>query len=58
MDKKETLKEKIENLFDNDPTNSNNIFDRVQDQMTSPAVDEKIRGTVERLKEIQSKEEK
>ena len=58
MDKKETLKEKIENLFDNDPTNSNNIFDRVQDQMTSPAVDEKIRGTVERLKEIQNKEEK
>ncbi len=39
---KPETKAKLENLFDNDTTNSNNIFDRIQDQMTSPAVDKKI----------------
>ena len=56
MEKKETMKEKLENLFDNDPTNSNNVFDRVQDQMTSPSVDKKIADTIEGIKKV--KEEK
>ena len=46
------LKEAIKNLFDNDPTNSNNIFDRIQDQMTSPTVDEKVKSTIEALKNL------
>ncbi len=53
MEKKETMKEKLENLFDNDPTNSNNVFDRVQDQMTSPSVDKKIADTIENIKKVQ-----
>ena len=46
------LKEALKNLFDNDPTNSNNIFDRIQDQMTSPSVDEKVKSTIEALKNL------
>ena len=44
---KPETKAKLENLFDNDTTNSNNIFDRIQDQMTSPAVDKKDEGKTE-----------
>ena len=42
MEEKETLKDKITNLFDGDDTNSNNVFDRISHQMTSPSVDDKI----------------
>jgi hypothetical protein len=44
---KPETKAKLENLFDNDTTNSNNIFDRIQDQMTSPAVDKKIDSIID-----------
>ena len=44
---KPETKEKLTNLFDNDNTNSNNIFDRIQDQMTSPAVDKKIDSIID-----------
>ena len=49
-EKKAGFMEKLKNLFDNDPTNSNNIFDRIQDQMTSPSVDQKIKDTVDGIK--------
>ncbi|MBQ6442139.1 MAG: hypothetical protein IJJ13_06070 [Lachnospiraceae bacterium] len=48
---KETLKEKLENLFDGDSSNSNNIFDRISDQMTSPRVDKMIGEMTEQIKE-------
>ena len=40
--KTEKFKENITNLFDNNRTNSNNIFDRIQKQMTPPTVDRRI----------------
>ena len=46
---KETLKEKLENLFDGDSSNSNNIFDRISDQMTSPRVDKMIDEMTEQI---------
>ena len=55
---KESTKAAIDNLFDNDTTNSNNIFDRIQDQMTSPAVDKKIDSIVGDIEEqMQGKKE-
>ena len=42
MGGKETLKDRIKNLFDGDDTNSNNVFDHISHQMTSPSVDDKI----------------
>ena len=42
---KETMKDKIKNLFDGDDSNSNNVFDRISHQMTSPSVDDKIDET-------------
>lgn len=50
MDEKETLKDKIKNLFDGDDTNSNNVLDRISHQMTSPSVDEKIDGVLDENK--------
>ena len=49
---KEETKKKLDNLFDNDPTNSNNIFDRIQDQMTSHSVDDKIDHVMEMFDDI------
>ena len=49
---------KLENLFDNDTTNSNNIFDRIQDQMTSPSVDKKIADTIDGIKKVQEEKNK
>lgn len=46
---KPETKAKLENLFDNDTTNSNNIFDRIQDQMTSPVVDKKIDSIMDEI---------
>lgn len=50
MEEKETLKDKINNLFDGDDSNSNNVFDRISHQMTSPSVDEKIDGVLNEKK--------
>ena len=45
---KEKTKKALENLFDNDPTNSNNIFDRIQHQMTGKSIADKIDQAIER----------
>lgn len=50
-EKKETMKEKLENLFDGDRSNSNNIFDRISHQMTPSSVDEVIDELTEKIKE-------
>ena len=50
-EKKQTLKEKWDNLFDGDSSNSNNIFDRISDQMTSPHVDKMIDEVTGKIKE-------
>lgn len=42
MGNKESFKDKVKNLFDGDDTNSNNVIDKVVDQMSSPTVDKKI----------------
>ena len=55
--KKETLKEKLENLFDGDDSNSNNIFDRISHQMTSPRVDRMIDEVREKLNPSEEKKE-
>ena len=52
---KESLKEKIENLFDGDDTNSNNVIDRIGHQMTSPAVDKKIDELVKNINDNEKK---
>lgn len=38
----DNLKKGLDNLFDGDDTNSNNIFDRVSHQMVSSTVSDKI----------------
>lgn len=38
----DNLKKDVENLFDGDSTNSNNIFDRVNRQMKTSILDSKI----------------
>ena len=48
---KETLKEKLTNLFDGDDTNSNNIFDRVTHQMKTSSVNKKIDEVTDQIKE-------
>ena len=50
-EKKETWKEKMNNLVDGDSSNSNNIFDRISDQMTSPHVEQLIDEVTEKIKE-------
>ena len=50
-EKKQTLKEKWDNLFDGDSSNSNNVFDRISDQMTSPHVDKMIDEVTGKIKE-------
>ncbi len=54
---KKEIKEKLENLFDNDAGNSNNIFDRIQDQMTSPVVDRKIEAVMDNINNISSQDD-
>ncbi len=56
--KKETLKEKLENLFDGDDRNSNNIFDRISHQMTSPRVDSRIDELMKETEEASEKPKK
>ena len=48
---KETLKEKLTNLFDGDDTNSNNIFDRITHQMKTSSVNKKIDEVTDQIKE-------
>ena len=57
MAEKETLKEKLTNLFDGDDTNSNNIFDRVTHQMKPDSLNNKIEELTEQIqKNIEGKE--
>lgn len=58
MAEKETIKEKLANLFDGDDTNSNNIFDRVTHQMKSNRLNDKIDEVTEQIKEDVEKAEK
>lgn len=57
MSEKETMKEKLANLFDNDDRNSNNIFDRVSRQMKTSSVNEKIDEVIRQGKKDISKAE-
>ena len=57
MSEKETMKEKLANLFDNNDSNSNNIFDRVSRQMKTSSVNEKIDEVIREGKKNISKAE-
>lgn len=53
----DNLKKNLDNLFDGDDTNSNNIFDRVSHQMVDSIVSDKINDVVDGIKGT-DKEEK